>query len=229
MDLFDQIQTVRENIERALNSAKRNKPVTIIAATKTQNSSTVEKCISAGILHIGENRIQEAINKFKKIQTKENVYTKRMIGHLQSNKINKALSYFDTIDSVDTLYLAKKLAVKSEERKTKTQIMLEINTSQEQSKFGFHPEDEQGLLETIELNNIKATGLMTLGPRTKEKKETEKAFALLRKTKERLNNQLPNGKNLTELSMGMSGDYEIAVKEGSTMVRLGTALFGRRV
>jgi hypothetical protein len=189
----------------------------------------VEKCISAGILHIGENRIQEAINKFKKIQTKENVYTKRMIGHLQSNKINKALSYFDTIDSVDTLSLAKKLAVKSEERKTKIQIMLEINTSQEQSKFGFHPEDEQGLLETIELNNIKATGLMTLGPRTKEKKETEKAFALLRKTKERLNNQLPNGKNLTELSMGMSGDYEIAVKEGSTMVRLGTALFGRRV
>ena len=229
MELFDQIQIVKENIQRALDSTKRKTPVTIVAATKTQNIRTVEKCIRCGIFHIGENRVQEATSKFKKTQVKQNTIIKRMIGHLQSNKINKALSFFDTIDSIDTLSLAKKISNKSEAKKIRTEIMLEINTSQEQSKFGFHPEDEQGLLEAIGLKNIKATGLMTLGPTTKEPKAITQAFKLLRKTKERLNNQLPNDKKLTELSMGMSGDYETAIQQGSTMVRLGTALFGRRV
>jgi len=227
--LFDQIQTARENIQKALDSAKISNTVTLIAATKTQNIKTIEKCINGGILHVGENRVQEAMSKFKNTQIEHNIYTKRMIGHLQSNKVNKALSFFDTIDSIDTLSLAKKISTKSEEKKIKIQTLLEVNTSQEQNKFGFKPEDDQGMLETIGLENINVVGLMTLGPINKKPKETELSFKVLRKIKENLNKHLPNNKQLKELSMGMSNDYELAIYQGSTMVRLGTALFGKRV
>ena len=229
MTLFDQIQTARENIQKTLDSAKINNTVTLIAATKTQNIKTIEKCINGGILHVGENRVQEAIAKFKNSHIERNTCTKRMIGHLQSNKINKALSFFDTIDSIDTLSLAKKISTKSEAKKIKIQTMLEVNTSQEQNKFGFKPEDDQAMLETIELKNINVVGLMTLGPINKKPKETELSFKSLRKIKENLNKHLPGNKQLKELSMGMSGDYELAIHQGSTMVRLGTALFGQRV
>lgn len=229
MTLFDQIQIVRENIHKAQVGAKTKKATTIIAATKTQSIKTVEHCINSGIIHIGENRVQEAISKFESIDIEQTTHIKRMIGHLQSNKINKALSFFDTIDSVDTLSLAKKISTKLDMKKRKIQTMLEVNTSREESKFGFQPEDDQGLLESIELNNINVIGLMTLGPKTKEPKETERSFRLLRKIKNSLNKQLPKNKQLSDLSMGMSDDYELAIQQGSTMVRLGTALFGKRV
>jgi hypothetical protein len=152
-----------------------------------------------------------------------------MIGHLQSNKINKALSVFDTIDSIDTTSLAKKISIKSGKEKLQTETMLEINTGREKNKYGFKPEDHQGMLESIELKNINVVGLMTLGPNTRDIKETELSFRSLRKIKENLNRQLSKDKQLTELSMGMSSDYELAIQQGSTMIRLGTALFGRRV
>ena len=151
-----------------------------------------------------------------------------MIGHLQSNKINKALSIFDTIDSIDTVSLAKKISAKIENKDQNIQTLLEINTSYEQNKFGFLPEDNEGMLESIELTNINVRGLMTLGPNTNNAIEIERSFSRLRKTKEKLNKQLPKELQLTELSMGMSGDYEIAIRQGSTMVRLGSALFGSR-
>ena len=151
-----------------------------------------------------------------------------MIGHLQSNKINKALSIFDTIDSIDTVSLAKKISAKIENKDQNIQTLLEINTSYEQNKFGFLPEDNEGMLESIELTNINVRGLMTLGPNTNNATEIERSFSRLRKTKEKLNKQLPKELQLTELSMGMSGDYEIAIRQGSTMVRLGSALFGSR-
>ena len=151
-----------------------------------------------------------------------------MIGHLQSNKINKALSIFDTIDSIDTVSLAKKISAKTENKDQNIQTLLEINTSYEQNKFGFLPEDNEGMLESIELTNINVRGLMTLGPNTNNATEIERSFSRLRKTKETLNKQLPKELQLTELSMGMSGDYEIAIRQGSTMVRLGSALFGSR-
>ena len=229
MTLFDQIQRVRESIYKADVGTKTKKATTIIAATKTQSIKTVEHCINSGIIHIGENRVQEAISKFESIDIEQTTHIKRMIGHLQSNKINKALSFFDTIDSVDTLSLAKKISTKLDMKKRKIQTMLEVNTSREESKFGFQPEDDQGLLESIELNNINVIGLMTLGPKTKEPKETERSFRLLRKIKNSLNKQLPKNKQLSDLSMGMSDDYELAIQQGSTMVRLGTALFGKRV
>ena len=228
MNLFDQIQKTRVNIQQALDSSNRNGSVILIAATKTQTTNTLEDCINNGITHIGENRVQEAVSKFEELKKKKIKCIKRMIGHLQSNKINKAITVFDTIDSIDTISLAKKISIKSDKRKLQIQTMLEVNTGREKNKFGFKPEDQQGMLESIELKNINVVGLMTLGPNTRDIKETEFSFRTLRKIKENLNRQLSKDKQLTELSMGMSSNYKIAIEQGSTMIRLGTALFGRR-
>ena len=228
MSLFDRVQEVRENIQKALQSSNRKNRVTLVAATKTQDIKLVKECIENGIVNIGENRVQEAHEKLSQLQTNTSQCVKRMIGHLQSNKINKALSIFDTIDSIDTISLAKKISAKIENKDQNIQTLLEINTSYEQNKFGFLPEDNEGMLESIELTNINVRGLMTLGPNTNNATEIEYSFSRLRKTKEKLNKQLPKELQLTELSMGMSGDYEIAIRQGSTMVRLGSALFGSR-
>ena len=228
MSLFDRVQEVRENIQKALQASNRNNRVTLVAATKTQHVKLVKECIENGIVNIGENRVQEAHEKLSQLQTNGSQCVKRMIGHLQSNKINKALSIFDTIDSIDTVSLAKKISAKIENKDQNIQTLLEINTSYEQNKFGFLPQDNEGMLESIELTNINVRGLMTLGPNTNNVTEIERSFSRLRKTKEKLNKQLPKELQLTELSMGMSGDYEVAIRQGSTMVRLGSALFGSR-
>ena len=228
MSLFDRVQEVRENIQKALQASNRKNRVTLVAATKTQDIKLVKECIVNGIVNIGENRVQEAHEKLSQLQINASQCVKRMIGHLQSNKINKALSVFDTIDSIDTVSLAKKISAKIENKDQNIQTLLEINTSYEQNKFGFLPEDNEGMLESIELTNINVRGLMTLGPNTNNVTEIERSFSRLRKTKEKLNKQLPKELQLTELSMGMSGDYEIAIRQGSTMVRLGSALFGSR-
>ena len=222
-----ELSRVKDKIDSALKQCDRNDSVTIVAATKSRSPQTVEMCIRNGIVNIGENRVQEAVKKFNTIQP-EIVYTKRMIGHLQTNKINKALRIFDTIDSVDSLRLAKQLAKKLKHTKKSISVLLEINTSGDKTKFGFDPQNDQDLLESIALDEIIVGGLMTIGPASQEKESTSKAFARLRKIKENINRQVDQNKKLTVLSMGMSNDFELGIYQGSTMVRLGTALFGPR-
>ena len=171
--------------------------------------------------------MQEAEKKFSAIEPGL-VYNRRMIGHLQTNKINKALHIFDTIDSVDSLRLAKQLAKKLKHTKKPLSVLLEINTSGDKTKFGFDPQNDQDLLKCITLDEVIVGGLMTIGPASQEKDSTSKTFALLRKIKENINRQIVRKKKLTVLSMGMSNDFELGIYQGSTMVRLGTALFGPR-
>ena len=183
--------------------------------------------IRNGIVDIGENRVQEAGKKFSAVEPGL-VYTKRMIGHLQTNKINKAIRIFDTIDSVDTLHLAKKLANRLKQNTESLSVLLEINTSGDKTKFGFDPDNDQDLLECLTLDEIVVEGLMTIGPVSQEKESTREAFSLPRKIKESINKQVGREKKLTVLSMGMSNDFELGIFQGSTMVRLGTVLFGPR-
>ena len=227
MNLIDIISFVKDKVDSTLKQCDRSDSVTIVAATKTRNPETVERCIRNGIVNIGENRVQEASKKFSAIETKL-VYNKRMIGHLQTNKINKALRIFDTIDSVDSLRIAKQLANKLKHSTKPLSVLLEINTSGDKTKFGLDPNNDNDLLECMSLDEIVVEGLMTIGPASQEKESTIKAFALLRKIKDSLNQQIDKEKKLTVLSMGMSNDYELGIMQGSTMVRLGTALFGPR-
>ena len=228
MSLFDQIKIINEKIQTSLDSCNRKDLITLVAATKKQNINLIESCIRNGITHIGENRVQEAEHKLEPLKHKNIRFTKRMIGHLQSNKINKALTLFNTIDSIDSISLGKKIALKTEKNNQNIETLIEINTSGEENKFGFKLEDDQSILECIEIKNLNVRGLMTIGPNTKDIKKIQNTFKSLRKAKENINRQLPPNKQLAELSMGMSGDYDIAIKEGSTMIRLGTALFGKR-
>ena len=181
---------------------------------------------NVGINHIGENRIQEAARKFESFDSMPNL-TRRFIGHLQTNKVNKCLELFDTIDSVDSFKLAEKINNRSSFLNKKTPILLEINTSGDKSKKGFSPNLNDDLYSVFELNSLRVDGLMTMGPLSQKENETRCAFALLREIKTKINNQL-SGDPIKELSMGMSGDYQIGIQEGSTMIRLGTAIFGKR-
>ena len=219
---------IREKIIRAKTRGGFNHPVLIVAATKTHPPQFIEQAYASGLRCIGENRVQEAEEKFSLLPNLPGL-EKRMIGHLQSNKINKAISLFDSIDSINSLSLAEKLNVRANSRGKTVSILLEINTSGEETKSGFDPQNDEEMLACFELSNIKIKGLMTVGPFVEDQKEKRQAFSLLRKLKEGANSQIPNGyPKMKELSMGMSGDFEIATEEGGTMVRLGTALFGPR-
>ena len=226
MNLEENLKLVKKNIAAAKKRVGLTSHVEIIAATKTRDLSTIKKCVELGIATIGENRIQEAEKKFYNFPGFEKI-KKRFIGHLQKNKVNKCLGLFDAIDSVDSYGLAKKINTSSKNSEVITECLLEINTSNEPQKWGFSPEISEDIILCFQLNNIKIVGLMTIGPNTKNQREIRKAFILLRNLKTKINMEL--GKpQLTHLSMGMTGDYEIGVEEGSTMVRVGTGLFGQR-
>ena len=230
MNIKDNVESVKERIARAQLRSGNKAPIKIVAITKTHPASTIAKVKQAGLDTIGENRIQEAADKFSLITEILPNITKRLVGHLQSNKINKALDLFDTIDSVDSLKLASKIGSKAISLKRVVPILLEINTSGEDAKFGFNPHNIDEMLACFEIQGIEPQGLMTIGPFTSDSKRIREAFISLRKTHNSLVSQITkNIEKFTELSMGMSGDFEIAVEEGATMVRLGTVLFGQRV
>ena len=226
MNFLERLETIQQKIDFATQRGGSGRPVVIIAATKARPPDTVRKCCEAGIKHIGENRIQEAETKFENLERLPMV-TKRFIGTLQSNKVNKCLALFDTVDSVDSIRLAKKIDKRSKTLGKTTPILLEVNTTKEKQKHGFWPDNIEDMVLCTTLKHINVKGLMTLGPRSKNEKETRKAFSLLRKVKDKINYEI--GENqLVDLSMGMSADFEIGTEEGSTMVRIGTALFGPR-
>ena len=227
MNLEDNLKLVKKNIEAAKERVGLTNHVEIIAATKTRDLSIIKKCFDLGITTIGENRIQEAEKKFSCFPGFEKI-KKRFIGHLQKNKVNKCLGLFDAIDSVDSYGLAKKINTSSKNSEVITECLLEINTTNEPQKWGFLPKISEDIILCFQLNNIKIVGLMTIGPNTKNQREIRKAFILLRKLKTKINMELGQP-HLTHLSMGMTGDYEIGVEEGSTMIRVGTGLFGQRV
>ena len=212
MSLEKNLKQVLENIESSKKKSSWGQSVELIAATKTREISTIEECYQLGIKTIGENRVQESEEKFSYFPGFEKI-KKRFIGHLQTNKVNKCLNIFDTIDSVDSLKLANKVNKSSK--------------SSEPQKNGFSPKITDELISCFRLTDLNIVGLMTVGPNTNNENNLRSSFILLRELKHQINKEL-GSIVLTELSMGMTNDYEIAIQEGSTMVRVGTALFGTR-
>ena len=227
MSLKSKLSQIKENIFTAKEKAGLGSSVKIIAVTKTRPFSIIKECYQSGIKSIGENRVQEADYKFKSFLDMPEM-ERRFIGHLQSNKINKCLELFDTIDSIDSVKLSNKISKKGNHLGKPISVLLEVNTSGETQKHGFLPGEEDEMLSCLELPGINVKGLMTVGPNTNDEKKIRNFFARLRNLKTSLNKQ-SGGAHLLELSMGMSGDYQYAVEEGSTMVRLGTILFGPRL
>ena len=226
MSLKENLKSISDQIRSIEDGVAKGHKVKLIAVTKTQDIQTINKAYNCGVTSIGENRVQEAESKFEGFEKMPGL-EKRFIGHLQSNKVNKCLEYFDTIDSIDSLKLAKKVSTASKLRGKKTPVLLEINTTRESQKNGFQDEQFDEVSACFDEPGLMINGLMTVGPNTKDITKIRKSFISLRNLKNKINDSV-QGARLIELSMGMSGDFEIAVEEGSTMIRLGTALYGKR-
>ena len=200
-------------------------PPTLVAVTKTRSIKEINEAISLGIKSIGENRVQEAEIKFQKISKK---VEKRLIGRLQSNKIKKAISLFDSIDSVGSYVLAQKISNHCQEKGKTQRILIQINTSEEKTKSGFLLSEKKDILKCFSLPNLQVDGLMTIGPLSKDQNKRKKAFQSLKDFFSIVNKIISPEKQIKELSMGMSDDFLLATKEGSTMIRVGTNIFGTR-
>lgn len=226
MSLKENLVKIKEKISSIQEKTGLQNKVEIVAVTKTHPFQIIRNSYEAGFLSIGENRIQEASAKFESFELMPDL-KKRFIGHLQSNKIKKCTNLFDTIDTVDNIKLLKKISKVIEKKKRKTSVLLQINTSKDAQKKGFSPIDIENILACFEIEGVIIEGLMTMAPFTNNKKVIRESFKKLRELKEEINAQLKN-ERISELSMGMSNDYKIAIEEGSTMIRLGTSLFGAR-
>ena len=226
MNLETKLEEIRFNIARAQEKSSTKSLVEIVGVTKTHPFSVIEESYQAGLRSIGENRIQEANTKFESFKKMPKL-KKRFIGHLQSNKARKCVELFDSIDSIDSIKTLHKVVKYSKELEKDISILIEVNTSGEPQKHGFLPSQKEEILECFLEKDLIVDGLMTVGPRTSNQNKIRKSFCLLRETKEWI--ELEGKIKLKHLSMGMSGDYEIAVEEGSTMVRLGSLLYGSRI
>jgi hypothetical protein len=222
---MSQIAKNLKKINRQILKNAIGTPPTLVAVTKTRSIKEINEAISLGIKSIGENRVQEAEIKFQKISKK---VEKRLVGHLQSNKIKKAISLFDSIDSVGSYVLAQKISNHCQKKGKTQRILIQINTSEEKTKSGFLLSEKKDILKCFSLPNLQVDGLMTIGPLSKDQNKRKKAFQSLKDFFSIVNKIISPEKQIKELSMGMSDDFLLATKEGSTMIRVGTNIFGTR-
>ena len=202
---------------------RKEESVELVAVTKTVDVSKIKEAIRAGIKIIGENRVQEAREKFKDIGKEVEWH---LIGHLQTNKVKYIFDIFSLIHSVDSLSLAEEIQKRAENKGLETDILIEVNLSGEKTKFGILPEKAINFVKDISrFKNINIMGLMTIPPFSESPEDSRKYFKMLRMLRDDIQKE---GIEMKELSMGMSNDFEAAVEEGATMVRIGTAIFGER-
>lgn len=224
-DIARNLATIRERIAAACARASRDpNTVTLVAVSKGQPPEAIRAGADAGHSVFAENRVQEAKAKIPLCPGRLRWH---MIGHLQSNKARDAVHLFEMIESVDSLALATEVNKWADKSAKTMPLLLEVNISGESSKFGYNPDALLAELARINaLPKIELHGLMTLAPWTQEAEKARPVFRRLRELKERCEQKL--GAPLPHLSMGMSGDFEVAIEEGATIVRIGTALFGAR-
>ena len=218
MSIADNITTVRRRIAAACERAGRPPDeVTLIGVSKGVPADAIAEAVAAGLADIGENRVQEAAAKIEALSRRGIMPRWHLVGHLQTNKAKIAANLFAIIHSVDSLRLAQELS----RRAQRVGILLEVNAAQEASKFGFAPKEVAPALSSIaSLPHLDVQGLMTVAPQSHDPEAVRPVFRELR--------QLRDALGLRELSMGMTDDFEVAIEEGATMVRVGRAIFGER-
>jgi len=222
--LAERIALVRERIGKALTKAGRSgDSVRLVAVSKTFPAEYVSAAIAAGIGDIGENRVQECAVKKPQVAGSARWH---LIGHLQTNKVSKALPLFDLIQSVDSRDLAQEISRRAERE---VEVLAQINSSGEKTKHGFAPDSAlEDILQLAQLEKIAVRGLMTIGPFVEDERLIRRSFAITRQLFERLKKCEHQKLRMVFLSMGMSSDFELAVAEGSNMVRIGSLIFGAR-
>ena len=224
----DNIEKVLENIGKAAEkSGRKPEDITLVAVTKTVEAERVREAYDAGIKIYGENRVQEYMGKREKLPVDVNWH---IIGRLQTNKVKYIINNIKLLHSVDRFELAQEIQKQCEKHDAYMNVLLEINTGEEESKAGFDTENIFAEAEKIAgLDRLKVNGLMTVAPFTQDEKFLREVFAKTKEIYDKLGASGLNNFDFKYLSMGMSNDYEMAVEEGSNMVRVGSAIFGHRI
>ena len=219
VDIAANLRVIRERVARAAARAGRDPAsITLVGASKTVPAEVITQALEAGLRHFGENFVQEAQDKLARLGAVESRPTWHLIGHLQTNKVNAALRLFDVVQTVDSLRLGQALARRASRP---VQVLVEVNVADEASKEGVAPGEVPDLVAALrELPNLVVTGLMTVAPIASDPEAARPVFRRLR--------ELRDACGLTELSMGMTDDFEAAIEEGATLVRIGRAIFGAR-
>ncbi len=207
-------------------SGRHPEEIKVVAVAKTIPLELVKEAVDCGITEIGENRVQEAKSKFEAIGDRAHWH---LVGHLQTNKVKAALEMFDLIHSLDSMKLANEISSRAQSMNKEARVLMQVNTSAEESKFGLEPERVLGFAEQVAaLPNLKVLGLMTIGPFTEEENLIRRSFRELRRLFQELKEASIPNIDMEILSMGMSADYEVALQEGANMLRIGTSIFGPR-
>ncbi len=222
--IAENLVAVRERISQAIQKSRRELgSVRLVTVSKQVDIAQIGEARVAGAVIFGESKIQEAVPRIEQMGSQDIIW--HFIGHLQKNKVKFLDDYFDLIHSVDSLELAEKIAKQCQSENRVQRVLLQVNVSGETAKFGMKPgEMEKNMDDFSRLQGITVEGLMTIPPFHPDPENSRKHFSRLRELRERCEKQ--NGVSLHELSMGMSHDFEVAVEEGATLVRIGTAIFG---
>jgi len=218
-------EIINEKIKKAALKASRNpEEIKLVAVTKTATIEQIKEAISAGVEIIGENRVQEAKEKYQ-ILTADIEW--HLVGHLQTNKAKYAIEIFDLIHSVDGIKLAKEIDRRSLQFGMITNVLVEVNISGEETKYGIKPEEVEPFLKEIsEFSRIRVRGLMTIAPIVEDKEEVRPYFRKLRELSKEIKKKNIKNVRMDYLSMGMTEDFEVAVEEGANIVRIGRGIFG---
>lgn len=218
---------VKEQVEAcAINCGRDPKDITLIAVSKTKPLSDMEQLIQIGVTEFGENKVQELCEKYETVSKPVHFH---LIGHLQTNKVKYVVDKSCLIHSVDSLKLANEIQKEAAKKQITAQILIEVNVAQEASKFGLHVEEVLPFVEQIATYpNIHVNGLMTIAPFVEDPEENRNYFRALKQLSLDITSKNIDNIDMNVLSMGMTNDYRVAIEEGATMVRVGTAIFGTR-
>lgn len=225
--LLDNLKDVEERIQAACDrSGRKREDVLLVAVSKTKPVEMIEEVMTAGIVDFGENKPQELRDKYEVLPQNLRFH---MIGHLQTNKIKYVIDRVVLIHSIDSIHLAEAVNAEAKKHNRIMPVLVEVNVAQEESKSGFLVEKtENAIREIAKLSNIRVEGLMTIAPFVENAEENRQYFVKLRKLSVDIAAKNIDNVTMHYLSMGMTGDYEVAIEEGATMVRVGTGIFGER-
>ena len=225
--LKEKLEQVEARIQKACDRAGRDRgEVTLIAVSKTKPAETLREAYDLGVRVFGENKVQELVDKYEALPDDISWH---MIGHLQRNKVKYVIDKAELIHSVDSLRLAETIEKEAKKNNIIVNILIEVNVAREESKFGVMPEELEEIVEKIAgFPHLNVKGLMTIAPNVENPEENRAVFARLRKLSVDIASKNVDNMNMSILSMGMTNDYEIAIEEGATMVRVGTGIFGER-
>lgn len=226
ISIKENLNEIYEKIEKAKSRAGRTDDVQLIAVTKTVDVDRIKEAIDLGITNIGENKVQELGQKIPLLGDKLNYH---MIGYLQTNKVKYIINDVKLFHSLDRVSLVKEFNKRAKQNHINANALIQVNVAEEESKSGLKVEEVLPFIENLmSYENIRIKGLMTIAPFTEDEKTLRKVFSNLRKLKEDISNRNYDNVSMEYLSMGMTNDYEIAIEEGSNLVRIGSGIFGKR-